>query len=68
MTSSAALPIIESGGNRLQQLRKPQLDDQRKRLRAEDFRPRPLTSFVCNRLISQGPDRRDDRTAGAGRE
>ncbi|MGQ7249693.1 DNA repair ATPase [Halomonas sp. V046] len=44
---------VEPGWDRLQQLRKSLLDDQRKRLRVEDFRPRPLTSFVRNRLISQ---------------
>lgn len=47
------LTRVEPGWERLQQVRKSLLDEQRKRLNVAAFRARPLTSFVRNRLISE---------------
>ncbi|HCL39782.1 MAG TPA: DNA repair protein, partial [Pseudomonas sp.] len=43
---------FQPGLERYQQLRQQLLDEQRKALRLAEFKPRPLTSFVRNRLIN----------------
>ena len=43
---------FQPGLERYQQLRQQLLDEQRKTLRLAEFKPRPLTSFVRNRLIN----------------